>query len=310
MAEVGVTERLEHIWLMQTPSRAGPAWRDAFAQACAERGWAFVTHERGDPAPPPAPDRPQLTVSWLDWTEGQPVTRFYVQRGAPQDAPVMLVEQGAVPESEALYEGSLRLACAEYMALNGAVVVSMDDEVILLPGLGEIRRPSGAEHGRDAPDHPLDLYRKAPLSPEASVRWGPEHFVYCDTLAAQAGNGEISLVGRRRLLFTGPPIFLPPGHWRFDGEFSIDPPGETELLIEWGYGDQAQRLPVVISRPGRYSVSLEQAWTRVACADFRISLMIPALDGRLDFHGGVLTRIGDAPEPTSSSSETAETATA
>lgn len=296
MAEGGV-RTLEHVWLVQTPSRDSQIWRDALASACEARGWAFVVHERGQPAPTPDAERPQLTVSWLDWREDQPVTHLCVQHGSPQGAPEVLVQWDRIPESEALYEASLRFAHVEQLAQNGVMVVGMDQDRILLPGLGEVDHPSAAEPRTPNADDPLDLYRQTPQKPQTSSTWGPELFSYADADAAAARTGKISLIGRRRMLFNGPPIFLPPGRWRFEAEFSIDPPTQTELLIEWGYGYDTQSLPVVIDHAGRYSVSLEQVWTHPACGDFRIHLMIPALDGRLEFHGGVVTRIGDAPTP-------------
>ncbi|MGA0545365.1 hypothetical protein ACO2Q1_08830 [Brevundimonas sp. VNH65] len=287
---------LERIWLMQTPSRMGPAWREAFARACEDRGWAFAVHERGEPAPPPDPSRSQLTVSWLDWFEGQPVTRFYVQRGTADDSPDILARAGDLGPSEALYEGSLRLAAAELMLQNGADLIDMNDEVVTLQGLGDVSRPCEIAVSQLGSDHPLALYKSAPLKTGDSIRWPPRVFSY-PGLAAAPEDGRIELLGRRRMLFNGPNIFLPPGRWRLDAEFSINPPARTELLIEWGFGEGARSLSVVIEHPGRYSVSLEQEWTRVAAADFRISLMIPALAGHLDFHGAVVTRIGDYVAP-------------
>lgn len=295
MAEIGVI-RPEHIWLVQTPSRAAQSWREAFAAACDAQGWIFALHQRGQATPPPHPDRPQLTVSDFYADEGVPITHWVIQRGAPEEAPDILVEHGLTTSETALYEASLSLAMVEQMVQSGARVLTMDQDSVILPGLGEICRPAGAVDTAQNPHHPLSLYSSTPLKTGAAVRWGPERFNYPEARDTDAA-GRISLVGRRRLLFNGPPIFLPPGQWRFEGEFSIDPPGETELLIEWGSGYDVQSLPVAIARPGRYSVILERPWSTVACADFRISLMIPALDGHLEFHGGVVTRIGDAPAP-------------
>jgi len=98
------------------------------------------------------------------------------------------------------------------------------------------------------------------------------------------------LVGRRRLLLNGPNIFLPAGSWSFVAEISIDPPGKTELLIEWGHGHDVASLLTPIDVAGRYELSLEKQWTAFQPADFRISLMIPALEGEFCFHGGMLTR--------------------
>jgi hypothetical protein len=285
---------IRRVWLMQSPSKAGAAWREAFAAACAEHDWTFSIHEKGEKPPEPDPARSHLTVSWLDWAEGHPVTDWYVQRGAAEDSAYILAERDNLSQRDALYEGSLRLACAELMIQNGAGIVSVDDEIITLSGLGEIRRPAEALRTTSDPRHPLYLYHSAPLKAGTKVHWGPEHFNYADAASADALDGAIKLVGRRRLLFSGPNIFLPPGHWRVEAELSIDPPGETEFLIEWGFGDQVQSIPAVISRPGRYSVVMEQRWTHVACADFRISLIIPALDGHLAFSGITLTRLDDA----------------
>ena len=295
MAEIGVT-RPEHIWLVQTPSRAAQGWREAFAATCDAQGWVFALHQRGQATPQPHPAQPQLTVSDYYADEGTPISHWFIQRGVPDEAPDVLVEHGLAPADAALYEASLSLAMVEHMVQAGARVLTTDQDIVVLPGLGEIYRPDGVSEKALNPHHPLGFYGSTPLTSGASVRWGPENFNYIDAKDTD-GEGRISLIGRRRLLFNGPPIFLPPARWRFEGEFSINPPGETELLIEWGHGYDVQPLSVAITRPGRYSVSLEKGWSVVACADFRISLMIPALDGELEFHGGVLTRIGDAPTP-------------
>lgn len=295
MAEIGVT-RPEHIWIVQTPSRAAQGWRDAFAAACDAQGWIFVLHQRGQTTLPPHPERPQLTVSDYYADAGTPISHWFIQRGVANDAPEVLVELGRAPADAALYEASLSLAMVEQMVQAGAHVLTMDQDSVVLPGLGEIHRPASVSENAADTRHPLGLYDSTPLKSGASVRWGPENFNYLDAKDTD-GEGRISLIGRRRLLFNGPPIVLPAGQWRFEAEFSINPPGETELLIEWGHGYDVQPLSVAIARPGRYSVSLERAWSTLACADFRISLMIPALDGELEFHGGVLTRIGDAPTP-------------
>lgn len=286
---------MECVWLMQTPSGLAPAWREAFEAACEARGWAFASQIRGEPTPLAAADRPQLVVSWLDEAGDLAVSHWCVQRGPASESAEVLIAQDNLTEIEGLYAGSHRLATAERLIAGGAVVFDFESETVVVPGLGEVSRSSKpASSKAPALRTALDLYRHAPIRVGDSAEWMPAIFSYPDRVTSgDTPDGLISLIGRRRNLMAGPNIFLPPGVWRFEGQFSLTPPPQTELLIEWGFGYDVQSLTTVFERAGRFSFSFEHVWTDVAPADFRISLMIPALVGQLEFHGGVVTRLAD-----------------
>lgn len=293
MAEIRLMGRLERIWLVQTPSPTMHAWRDVLGQACRERGWDFAVHERGDPTPTAAADRPLLVVAWMDQSGDLDVTHWAVQLSPPFGVTNLLQSQGDLSEHDALYEASMRLATAWGLRERGAQVCWFDEPAIELPGLGRIEAlPSLAIPSPDwaMASPPLAMFDRGAAMEPRVVSWGQEMFLYPDRRPSEITDGYLSLVGRRRLLLNGPNIFLPPGYWRFSAELSIQPPGRTELLVEWGYGHDVVSLTTPIGLAGRYEFSLEKQWTDVQPADFRISLMIPALEGEFVFHGGVLSR--------------------
>lgn len=293
----------ERVWLMQTPSCAEEGWRDALSHACSERGWEFLVQEPNGVAPTPTAGRPSLTTGWLDHTGDQAVTCFVVQYSTPRDSEAVLLEAG-LSAHDALHESSMRFAFADALVRRGAGVAFSSDPVLSIPGLGDVAGPAGRQAISSRGPHPLDLYADGPTPANLTVRWSEGLFVYPGLDETAERDGVVSLLGRRRLLFNGPNIFLPPGVWRFQAEFSIDPGGVADLLIEWGRGYDVQALPVKIHRPGRYEVDMSYAWTEVAPADFRISLMTPMLGGVMEFRGGTLSRLADdaVPEATAATS--------
>lgn len=281
------------VWLIQTPSTKSQAWREALASACHQRCWDFFTHERGQPAPTASPDRPLLVVSWLDQAEAVPVTHKAVQLSPPAMVFDILKERDSLGDNEANYEASLRLATAWSWKERGAACFYFDDDAIDVPGLGQVRLFT---HGQDSSEtqhfgaHALSLFEDGERAGAAGAKWGPEFFSYPNAIVDNKQSEFLDLSGRRRLLFNGPNIFLPPGTWRFTAELTIDPPGNTELLIEWGHGYDVSDYITPITKPGRYEISLEKTWSDIHPADFRVSLMVPALEGSFKFHGGLLTR--------------------
>lgn len=281
----------ERIWLIQTPSASAQAWHEILARACTDRGWDFAVHERGYPTPVATPGRSLLVVSWLDQVEGMEITHRAVQMSPPMEVLALVQAWWGLNDHDALYEASLRLATAWEWAGRGASVSWCDDGEIELAGLGRISGPQGtAPAAPTIADHPLSLYERGTSAGARTTKWSPGLFLYPDARPGNGSVGSLLLVGRRRLLMNGPNIFLPAGYWSFSAEISIDPPGWTELLVEWGHGHEVAALTPRIDVPGRYELSLEKQWTGVLPADFRISLMIPALEGDFEFHGGVLTQ--------------------
>lgn len=281
------------VWLIQTPSTNSQIWREALASACQVSGWDFFAHERGQSVPTVKTDRPLLVVSWLDQTEEVPVTHRAVQLSPPAMVFSILKKRDNLSDNEANYEASLRLATAWSWKDRGAVCFNFDDESIDVPELGLVRL-SESEHvlyeNRDCNSYALSVFEYGKCDFAREVKWGSEIFSYTSAVSINEQGISLNLAGRRRLLFNGPNIFLPPGVWRFTAQLTINPPGSTELLIEWGHGYDVSDYTAPITKPGRYEISLEKKWLDVNPADFRVSLMIPALDGSFQFHGGVLTR--------------------
>lgn len=281
----------ERIWLVQAPSLSAQAWRDVLAQACVERGWDFAVHERGDELPTGVPDRSLLIVAWFDEVGESVSIRRAVQLSPPMEAVAAFKAQWNLNDHDAYYWASQRLARAWGLFERGVSVSWSDDAAIELGGLGRIAGPEIRPSADVAlGDHPLSMFERGARAGERTTRWGPEIFLYPDARPSEGPIGSFPLLGRRRLLMNGPNISLPAGLWSFVAEISIEPPGSTELLVEWGHGHDVASILTPISAAGRYEVSLSKEWETSCPADFRVSLMIPALDGSFCFHGGVLTR--------------------
>jgi len=281
----------ELVWLVQTPSSSAHVWRDILAQACLARGWDFAVHDQGHPLPAPASGRSLLVVASFDELESPHITHRAVQLSPPLEAVSVLKSQGGLNDHDAFYAASARLAAAWELVERGAPVSWSDEPELEIAGLGKVAGPV-AQSSSYAPrtDHPLFMFERGSAAGVGATRWNPDLFLYPDARPSVGAVGSFPLVGRRRLLLNGPNIFLPAGSWSFVAEISIDPPGKTELLIEWGHGHDVASLLTPIDVAGRYELSLEKQWTAFQPADFRISLMIPALEGEFCFHGGMLTR--------------------
>ena len=288
---------VERVWLVQTPSVVADAWRVALHQACLERGWDFKIHERGDETPTASPNRSLLVVAWLDQAQDLTVTHWAVQLSDPVEVAALLKAQSNLSDHDTYYEASLRLATAWRLVERGASVHWSDAETLEIAGLGRVNGPPQATRATiSRSDGPLSVFTRDQAVKAGVTSWTPEIFLYPETRQDNGPSGSFPLVGRRRLLLNGPNIFLPPGNWAFQAEISIDPPGRTEILVEWGHGHDVASLVAPISMAGRYELSLEKEWTDVQPADFRISLMIPALEGSFVFHGGTLARrTGEGP---------------
>ena len=279
---------VQRIRLLQIPSRRASGWREAAAAACLAKGWAFHVQDREDPTPLLDPNKSSLIFGWVDHAPEGHVTDWLVQTGRPEEAAELLAQTMALSVTEALYETSLRLASATTLVRAGAVVSNADDLELNVPGLGKITLDLGVSSEARTLPCPLDMFRSLPPLPGAEASWPQQLFRYSDPKPAISLDGQIELIGRRRLLFNGPHIFLPRGLWQFHATFSVRPEDKADLLIEWGYGDRAVQLHQAFDEAGRYEIEMQQTWDEVAPADFRISLLTPVLDGGFEFHGGVV----------------------
>ena len=284
---------LGHVRIVQLPSRASTVWTNAIRSACEAADWDFLVQRWGEPNPPIAPDRRAVVVVWWNIPPESPPAEWIVQSASPPEVEAALLASGLSPH-DARHQAALRLVAAGEVLREGGRLVDASDPWINIPGLGRVERVSydGELAGHD-PLHPLSICAPEPEFRPASVFWAPEVFVYHDP--SSPSSGSIPLVGRRRLLLNGPNIALPQGVWTIEVEFSIQPEPAADLFIEWGHGYETAKVEEVLRAPGRYSLELTHEWVGVAPADFRISLMVPVLDGILEFHGGRVS-ISGVPE--------------
>ena len=87
------------------------------------------------------------------------------------------------------------------------------------------------------------------------------------------------------MLLNGPNISLPPGVWTASATFAVKPRGKADLFVEWGHGVDVESFAKIFEQDGRYRLDLTKTWYVSAPADFRISLMMPVLDGEFAFEG-------------------------
>lgn len=266
------------IRIVQTPSPVSALWRAAIASACQERGWVYTEFWGGEP---PVLDETKRHVV-LSWSvdDALPVSQWVLIACEPSEAISSLESQHQLPVSDARYHASGRFAAMSMLAMKGAPVFQDSWAELDIPGLGRVELGSlPTKRVRDV-SCPLSMYDSLPPAIGCTALWPPEIFSY-DT--PQYGDGEIALLGRRRLLFNGPNLSLCAGVWSVNAQIDIDPAPRAELLVEWGHGYETSKLEHAFTEPGRFEFLLRHEWNLAAPADFRISLMLPALDGRIAF---------------------------
>lgn len=291
--------------LLQIQASGAASWRQALHQACVAAGWRF--YECWDDQPP-AMDIGQSGLM-ISWSAEGPLDGavWVVQSCRPQAAVATLARLFSLSEVDALYHASARFALASALVEKGALYTHVSDTVMTVPGLGQVRmvpvEGDGATDDGGTENGPLAYYERLPPPIGASAHWGAEIFAYPDGGECRDGRAGISLLGRRRLLLNGPNLSLTPGVWEARARFAIDPQDHADVLIEWGYGVETAQLTHVFDVAGHYEITLTQEWEEAAPADFRISLMTPALEGTLWFEGVDLRRISDTTDGTLSVGE-------
>nr|MCB7500160.1 hypothetical protein [Enterobacter roggenkampii] len=273
--------------VLEVPGLRSKAWRLAIAERCRLAGWDYLDY--GGNAPPmPKAGRNTVIVGWNldDAIEG---ARWCVLTAEPSQAVAAFRELHGRSESEALYHVASGFAQATHLAARGAQVWRDTDPVLEVPGLGAVFAKGDAEPPVPSAG-PLALYAAIPLASEARAEWPAVHFNYQELSAPTSGPMTIGLLGRRRLLFNGPNIALPSGAWTARAALVLGPHSAADVLIEWGYGHDVTPLRTILKTPGRYEVEITHDWKTPAPADFRISLMMPCLDGALTFEGLTVER--------------------
>lgn len=243
-----------------------------------QRGWDYQEYWDGA-FPVLAEDRGSVIVCWNSNGLAADQGTWVVMTCPPLEAVEVLAERLSLSHRDSIYHAGARFALASDLAMAGAKVFTSASPFIDVEGLGRIDRPCVPAHEDITPDgHPLSLYTQIPPAPDAKAVWGAELFNYPGQLA-QPSTGTISLLGRRRLLFNGPSISLPKGSWTARARFLVDPQRKCDLLIEWGAGTDTETFARIFDDEGEYVLSLSHFWPEAAPADFRASLMMPALDG-------------------------------
>ena len=284
---------IRQVRLFQLPFSGDHLWRDVFSSACEAHGWRYVEYAGGEC---PAIDEScsaLIVGSDRGFVETPAGTDWVVQASTSAEVLSEVALRGGLGRADALYAASIRLAAASELVRDGAMLCSAFDAHIEIPGLGVLPGPVLAQ--RQLADEPaLALYDTLPVNISQPMFWEGGLFSFCSEVKHYSDGVEMALLGRRRLLFNGPHIWIPSGLWQVVASFEVAPENKADLQIEWGYGVETTTFSQVFTKPGRYELKLETVWERAAPADFRISLMMPALAGRMTLHG-VTIRLLSAP---------------
>jgi len=281
------------VLLFQLPFSGDQLWRDVFSSACAAHGWRYIECVGGERPVVDEGCNALIVGSDPGFAGARPATEWIVQISTSAEVLSEVALRGGLGRADALYAASIRLAAASELVNDGARLCSAFDAHIEIPGLGVLPGPMLARR-QLAYEPALALYDGLPIQISQPMFWEGELFSFCGEVKHYNDGVEMALLGRRRLLFNGPHIWVPAGLWQVSATFEVDPESKADLKIEWGYGMEATAFSQVFTRPGRYELKLEKLWERAAPADFRISLMMPALAGRLTLHG-VTIRLLSAP---------------
>ncbi|MFN7110172.1 MAG: hypothetical protein ACK4M2_00930 [Brevundimonas sp.] len=280
--------------LLQSPFPGDDLWRQTIAGACKACGWQYAEHW-GGASPTLDPFRNAIIVGWTTDASDVKTTHWAVQTAAPDVVMAAFEQRLKLAPDDARYLASRHLAEVAALARLGAPVSYAGDGEIQLPILGSVPTPLEAPLAPPVgiPGSGLAVYQDADVPIDTEVFWPSDLFNFGD-LADKRRGVRVELLGRRRLLFNGPNIWLPPGVWEACAELRVLPQEKADLLIEWGYGTEVAEIAEVLTSAGRYKIRITQNWLAPAPADFRISLMMPALAGWLEFPGLKVRRIGDA----------------
>lgn len=279
----------ERLSILTPASDLGVAWAEAVMRAAAERGWR-VGHEA---EPDPGPRSLRLTT---DIAPDEPPSGWIVLADDP--AALWAAEARRLsedhPPRDILLLTSRRLACAARLAALGAPVLPAGAMEIDLPGLGRIGRGEPAGESARVQDGALALYDQLPPPVGAGAVWGADLFSYPVGKGFDGGQPDMDLTGRARIIVHGPHLELPPGVWRAEVRFAIDPRGAPiRFRFDWGVGDDMVVSNPLIRNPGLYRLSLTRRWLEPGAAQVRIWLMQGVFDGRFEFQGCTVERVAD-----------------
>lgn len=284
-----ITQVPVRLRILQIPAANSAGWRHNIARVCRDNDWDYVEYWGGE-EPALTPNRNCVIVCWDDSGEALFATDWVILSCTPDAAVSVLRHNLSLSRTDAIYHASARFALAGYLAQCGASVFYDTGPEIVLPVLGVV---SGPEQQAVDPDRErvpeLDFYEVLPPVVGTVTHWPSNLFAYPGGPVVSSQGSKFFLLGRRRLLMNGPNISLPPGTWTARATFAVEPRGKADLFIEWGHGVDVEIFSQIFDVGGRYQLELTKTWNVTAPADFRISLMMPVLDGEFSFEGLDLT---------------------
>ena len=276
--------------VLLVPSRVSAQWREAIADACADKGWDYNDYW-GGAAPILTAGKNTVIVGWNGEIPELPTSFWVVLTCPPAEAVLALAEQLSLSRLDAVHHCSARFALCSDLVQQGGAVASQYDLEIDFPVLGLVRLPMVYLPASDSGSFELGLYDAIPPKTDTRFAWSPRLLTYHTEVNFDQDLARVEVIGRRRLLFNGPNIVLPKGFWELRVELIANPQNVLNLLLEWGHGTIVSALDHVFTRPGRYELTFVHEWLEAAPADFRASLMIPVLEGSREVQSLSLKRI-------------------
>ncbi len=265
-------------------------WRTAIAEAGARAGWEVRQHWGGE-VEVPTPDHDLVVVTWDPSELTLEATDVVILTCDPERA-IPALEALGVSHKDAVHHVSRRFAQASGLIANGVAWYPNSTEKLDLPGLGEVSvsRDTEREHGKASQGGPLAIYDALPPASGAEADWDVGLVSYPAYRETDTGTSRISLLGRRRVLFSGPHVWLTPGRWRVDAVVELDCESLVVVYFEWGLHHEQARHHVEMREAGRYAISMIYDWPEAASAEFRCHLVTPKLEGELIFESLHVTR--------------------
>lgn len=287
------------VCILVLPSRREAGWRSALAEAAASKGWRWLDVIDATEVALAEGENTLMVASVCDPSAGGAWT---VLQGSVADCSAA---KSGPEEVEAYWAPATRLAIASELAERGAVILDAYAEQVDIPGFGLIQFSQTAETvcpKETTSGHPLHIYQQVPPAIGAEAEWGPALYRRPIGDPAAGQPSVIDLTGRGRIIIHGPYIDLPPGAWRIEAEFLMDPEGQhTRLRFDWGVHPDFKTVSAVLTVPGRYAIELDKEWRERGPAQFRVWVDHGAFQGKLELARTRVLRIArvEPDDPTS-----------
>jgi len=154
----------------------------------------------------------------------------------------------------------------------GSIAIE-DDTIASTPkGVGELAFYGQLPPGRGSHvDIPLDLMRFP---------------IYRET---DDGSTRVNLLGRRRVLFHGPMLVLPPGEWVIRARISVESDKDIHVLFGWGFDAALETMEHRTLAAGVYEIQMINRWPEIGTAELTCTLITPTLHGAITVEAVGLT---------------------